>query len=687
MNGRVVATVVAKELRETLRDRRTLVMMVVIPVFLYPVLLVAMQQALIFGQQALASRAAEVAVVGGTDARLVEFMGRDSALRLVPAGADAEGRLRRGELEALVVLPASASGAGDGTGEVEVLFDASADRSQRARELVQARLTAWGDTLLARRLAERGLPPAFAEPLAVRSRSVATAEKLGGYALGRFLPMILVLMTILGAFYPAIDLAAGEKERGTLETLLTAPVPPREIVAGKFLAVALIGLAAAALNLGSMLLTFQSGVFQLSQALEISFRLPLSSVLLVMAGLVPLAVLFAAVFLGVSVRAQSFKEAQNALTPVYLASILPIFLASMPGIEFTPLMALVPVGGVAMLFRALLSGDATWLPSLLALGSTTAYAGLALLFAARSFGREEVLFGGGSGEERPGRGWRERLRRPAAGERRLPLPGESLALIGATALLFFYLAPRLVVAHGETGILVATTLLIGAPAVLFATRGPFATAATLGLRRPSARTVAAALLIALGGVPIGWGLGWLQLQWLEVPAELFGALGKLVTAGDLGRFAWLLLVVALAPAVAEELAFRGVLFNGLAARMPKWRTILLSAAIFGAFHLSYETVIRFLPTAWIGLLMGYVAWHSRSTPATILMHFVNNGLAVVIVSTPALRALVFQGNAPWWPLVIAAPLVLAAGVWLLPKGGEDGDAGTRRGAGAVNAAV
>jgi sodium transport system permease protein len=670
VSGRTILLVLAKELRETLRDRRTLVMMVVIPVFLYPVLLVVMEQAMIFGQRSLRERPSRVAVAGGPDPELVAFLSRDSSLRVAPAGRDPAASLRGGEVEAVVVLPPAPAEEGR-TATVRLLFDRSADRSRHAQEVVERRLSVWGDTLLARRLAGRGLPATFAQPLVVADSSVASAEEVGGYALGQFLPMILVLMTILGAFYPAIDLAAGEKERGTLETLLTAPVPAREIVAGKFAAVALVGLAAAALNLGSMLLTFQSGLFKLSRALDISFTLPLSSVLLVLAGLVPLAVLFAAVFLGLAVRAQSFKEAQNALTPVYLASFVPIILASMPGIEFTPLMALLPVGGVAFLFRGLLAGNAPLVPSLLALGATVLYAVLALLFAARSFGREEVLFGAGAGEERPRRSLRERLRRPAPGARRVPSPGEAFALVGVVGLLFFYLAPRLMAALGERGVLASTVLLIGLPTVLFAVAGPFDARRTLGLRPVAPRTLLAAVLVGLGGMPLGWAVALLQVKLLrlEVPREMMGALEKLVTADDAARFAWLLVLVALAPAVCEELAFRGVLLRGLARRMGAWRTILLSAVVFGAFHLSYETAIRFVPTAWLGLLLGYVAWHTRSTLPTMLMHFLNNGLVVVLVSVPALRSFVFPGGGdmPSVPLLVAAPFVLGLGIWLLPR--------------------
>jgi sodium transport system permease protein len=672
-----VRLVLAKELRETLRDRRTLVMMVVIPIFLYPLLFVVIEQVALLGQRNLKARVANVAVVGAEANGLAAFLARDGALHVTPRTGVPARELQAGTVDAAVVAW-GAPGDSSGTGRVRVLYDASRDASRHAREVVDARLAAWSDSLLARRLERQGLPATFAKPLAVADTSVASARKLGGYTLGRFLPMILILMTVLGAFYPAIDMAAGEKERGTLETLLTAPVPAREIVAGKFAAVSAIGFAAAALNLASMLLTFQSGLFQVTRAAGLDFRLPAGSIVLVLAMMVPLAVLFSALFLGLAVRAQSFKEAQNALTPVYIASIIPVFLATMPGIEFTALMAVVPVGGVAFLFRELLSGTAPLVPSALALLSTSAYAALALVLAARAFGREEVLFGTGSGEA-AAEPWSARLRRwrtrgasASADEDRVPTVGEAAAFIAGVAVLFFYLAPQAAAAFGERGIPLSTVLLLGLPAVVFARTGPYDWRRTLGLRAPGWRTMAAAVLIALGGIPLGWALGWLELRFVNVPKELFGQLAKLTMAPDLPRMLWLLLIVAVLPGICEELVFRGVLLQSLSARWEGWRAIVVSAAVFGAFHLSFETVLRFLPTMWIGLLMGYVVWHSRSTFASMAMHALSNGLAVVVISAPPAvsRVLMGPGDSPNWLLVALGPFVIAAGVALLPKRGE-----------------
>lgn len=763
MRWKTVRTVLAKELRETVRDRRTLFMMLVLPTLLYPAILVLVQQLAIFGQRQLSAEPAKVAVAGA-DAGLVRFLDADSSIRVFGAESATVASVREGRVEAAVVVgaarpaesvaggsapaglgqggsgsagppstgsasagsasagspsagsgqdgsgqaasPSAASttrgsasaapgrggsspaesasaasgsggspaderaGADAGTREARILFDASDDRSRRAQELAARRLDAWGDSLLAVRLRGAGLPASFAAPLAVADSSVATAEEAGGYALGRFLPLILVMMTLLGAFYPAIDMAAGEKERGTLETLLTAPVPASEIVAGKFAAVALIGLAAAVANLASMLLTFQSGIFRFGTVTQIRFTLPAGAALLVFVALIPLSVLFAATFLGLAVRAQSFKEAQNALTPAQLAATLPLFVVTLPGIDFTPALAVVPVVGVAMFFRELMSGGAPLAQSVLAVLATIVYAGVALVFAARSFGREEVLFGGGSGDAASGGGaWANRLRGWRAAERGVPLPAEAMVFIAAVALLYFHVGTRLQGGgNGETGLLISQWLLLGGVAVAFASLGPYDVRKTLALRAPQPRALAAAAMIALGGIPVGWAIVWLEMQLFEGGnLQSMSYLQEMLTATDTRRALWLLFVAAVTPAVCEELVFRGVLLQSLSREERAWRAVLLSAAVFGAFHLSFESALRFLPTAWIGLLMGWVVWHSRSLFASMLMHFLNNAFVVVLLWQPAVQRLAFRGEELSWPTVLGGAVLLALGLALLPR--------------------
>ncbi len=653
-----------KELRETLRDRRTLLMMVAVPVLLYPVLLIVSEQLLLFGQRALEAEPSPVAIVGDAPAALVEIVDSHESLTLVSIESSALEALRTDVVTAVAIVDAASEP--DGTRAVTLLYDAASDRSQRGREELARALDEWADTLLAARLTGRGLPATFALPLSVSDSSVALPAEMGGYTLGRILPLLLVVITLLGAFYPAIDLAAGEKERGTLETLLTAPVPAGAVVTGKFLTVALIGIVAAALNLGSMLLTFQTGALQVTELLGIEVSLPLRSVIVIFLALIPLAVLFASLFLGLAVRSASFKEAQNALTPVYMVVLIPAMLPIFPGISFGPLLAVTPVAGVSFLFRDVMAGDATWLLGALVLGSTTLYAAASLAFAARAFGNERVLFGDGGAADVPTTSWLERLR-ALPRTSRVPEPGVALGFVAMIAVLFFYGGIRLQLGFGERGLLVAEWLLLLVPAVLFVLIGRFDAVRTLSLRPPGPRGLAAGVVLVAGALPMVWLIGWLQSFVLPIPYELLEGLEELMTATDLNRLLWLLLLLAITPAVCEEIVFRGVLLGGTRSLDP-WRMILLNGVVFGAFHLSFETVIRFLPTATLGALIAWAVWRTGSIWVGVVMHFANNATLVVLTSTPFLRERFSDPEAapPLWLVPLGAALFLG-GARLLPR--------------------
>jgi len=680
--------VCAKELRETLRDRRTLLMMVVVPVLLYPVLLIVMEQLLLFGMRNLEEEASPVALTGEIPVELVALVEADSTIRIVAIHGDVEEALRADSITAAVVVGPPA--APDGSLAVTVVHDATSDRSDQGRDRLIRVIGAWRDSLLLQRLEARGLARTFAQPLAVADSSIARPEEVGAYTMGRLLPLLLVVITLLGTFYPAIDLAAGEKERGTLETLLTAPVPPRAIVAGKFVTIALIGVIAASLNFGSMLLTFQTGVLQLTDTIGVGVSMPLRSVLVIFVALVPLAVLFGSLFLGIAVRSSSFKEAQNALTPVYMLVLVPAMLPIFPGIDFGPILAVTPVAGVSFLFRDLMTGDAELLLGALVLVWTTFYAVAALAFAARAFGSERVLFGDGDEDSSaalsdrhtdtasgPRAGAPSRLRAVTRlGPRTATVPGHRTALlfVAVVAVFFFWGGVRLQVRLGEQGLLVAQWLLLFVPAVVFVALR-FDPVSTLSLAPPRPLHLVGGAVLIAGALPLVWVVGWLQTFVLPVPWELLEGLEELVRADSPTRLAWLLLLLAVTPAFCEEVVFRGILLSGTRAFAP-WRMIALNAVVFGAFHLSFQTVIRFLPSAVLGAVIAFAVWKTASIWVGILMHFLNNATIVLLASLPALgeRFADPQAGPPLW-MVPVAGIAFVAGLRILhdtapPKRGD-----------------
>ena len=244
----------------------------------------------------------------------------------------------------------------------------------------------------------------------------------------------------------------------------------------------------------------------------------------------------------------------------------------------------------------------------------------------------------------------------------IPRPEQAIAFVAFVAVLFLYGGVRLQVRFGEAGVLAAEWLLLFLPMLIFIRAGGFDGRVTLSLNRPSGRGLLGALLLIGGATPAAWFVGWLQTFVLPIPWEVLEGLEEIITADSLGRLVWLLLLLAITPAFCEEFVFRGVLLGGTRALAP-WKFILLNGLVFGAFHLSFETVIRFLPTASLGIVIAWAVWRTGSILTGVLMHLINNATIVVLVSTPHLRDAFIDPEAPppLWLLPFAV-VALPAGI-------------------------
>ena len=236
----------------------------------------------------------------------------------------------------------------------------------------------------------------------------------------------------------------------------------------------------------------------------------------------------------------------------------------------------------------------------------------------------------------------------------VPEPATVLGFVALVAAIFLLGGIPLQVRLGESGLLAAQWLLLFAPAALFVGLGGFDVGRTLSLRLPSAHGLLGGVVLIAGAAPLVWVIGWLQTFVLPIPRELHEGLQELVTAETPTRLVWLLLILAVTPAICEEIVFRGVLLGGTR-RLEPWRLVLLNGVVFGAFHLSFETVFRFLPTATLGIVIAWAVWRTGSVWVGALMHFLNNATIVVFASTPNLRGALSAPEAP-------PPL------WLVPLG-------------------
>jgi sodium transport system permease protein len=258
---------------------------------------------------------------------------------------------------------------------------------------------------------------------------------------------------------------------------------------------------------------------------------------------------------------------------------------------------------------------------------------------------------------------------------RVPSPAAAVFFVAGVAVLFVSGGLGLSAWLGEPGVVTSEWLLLFVPALLFVRFGGYDPAATFLLGRPAARSLAAGALLVVGATPVAWGIGWLQGFVLPVPPEMEEALRALVTAHSPGRLAWLLLAVALTPALCEEAVFRGVLLSSTR-QLPPWRAVLLNGVVFGAFHLSFESPVRFLPTAWVGIVIAWGVLRSGSIWTGVLMHLLNNASIVLLASAPFLSGLVTDPDAPPPLWLVATGIVsLAAGAELLGDAPERGARG------------
>ncbi len=452
-------------------------------------------------------------------------------------------------------------------------------------------------------------------PVRLLRANTEVTEGTPALSMATLVPLILILMTITGAVYPAIDLTAGERERGTLEILVAAPVPRLALLFAKYLAVLAVAMLTAVINLAMMLLTLQLNGLT-SQVFK-DTGITVELVLQLLALLVLFATFFSAVLLALTSFARSFKEAQAYLIPLMLVSLAPGVIAMMPGLRLQGVLAVTPLMNIVLLARDLADGKAAVGPSAVVIVSTLVYALAAITIAVRIFGAEAVLYS----EQK---GWSDLLRRPAQARPNATVAGALLCL--AMLLPIYFVIVSMVPAGPQARLIyvgVGTLLMFAGMPLAACLMGRITVVSSLQLERPRWHAWLAALLLAVAAVPAVFyvmlglrdgGLFFLdeqKLSQLNVQGLPFQrmpglAIGMLALAG-----------------LAEELFFRGFLFSALRGHTGKRLTIVGSAVLFGLFH--FVTVFdRLIPSTLMGLLLGYVCWQTRSVWPGMLLHALYN---------------------------------------------------------------
>lgn len=507
-------------------------------------------------------------------------------------------------------------------GDYEIQYRMNDPASERALQVVERAFSAFNNASARSMLGGKHDAPI---------RLVATPVSLpSNYAdmLATMIPLVLVLMTMAGAVYPAIDLTAGERERGTMEALVVSPTPSYFLLLAKYSAVVTVSLLTALANLLAMTITlWASGM---GRVIFGQATLSVAMVGQVLALLILFTTFFSALLLAITSFARSFKEAQAYLIPVMLLALTPGVLSLLPGIRFTNLMATIPLVNIVLLARQLLTDSVEWNTALVAVICTGIYAATALAVASRLFGSDASMQGSQGS-------WRDLLRRPASTSD-YPTP-DQMAMTMAVLFPMYFVASSVLPGTSEAmstrlaiAALVSFTLILGLPVIVsWFRRLNFQTTFRLYKGTEQQWMMWLPAVVTLG------------LSTWTIAHEVFFYSQKLIGTidakqlGDVAKFAnqlrelplvFVLFVFAITPAVCEEFFFRGFVLGSLN-RLSTVMAVVVSSILFGLMHVLTSNVLmieRFLPTALIGVLLAVIALRTGSIWPGMIFHAIHNGL-------------------------------------------------------------
>ena len=725
MNWNNVKLIFAREIRDQLRDRRTMFMIFVLPILLYPLL----GMSLLLVTQFVQESPSKVLLIGadnlpgdpqlvGEDGfreslfsspearKLLLLESRNDPLLIADGASEPSVESEASEpppvMKAMATREMDLHGYDlvlyfprdfdvrlqefrdrlkqrDGGNETpapipspQLFFDKSKDKSNLAHRRVDQMLRLWRDEIGADNLVQSKLPATVTRPFLLSDDNVAADGHSDTSLWSKILPFVLLIWALTGAFYPAIDLCAGEKERGTLETLLSSPAERSEIVMGKLFTIMAFSIATAVLNLAGMALTGKLLMSQFS-GLEGMIDIgppPMIALAWLPLALLPMSALFSALCLALAAFARSTKEGQYYLMPLMLITLPLTILPMTPTFELNLGNSLIPVAGMMLLMRETIQGNyheaARYVAPVLAV--TLVCCWFAVRWAVDQFNRESVLFR--EGERVDVGNWiRHKLRD------RGPTPTALEALLCGVILLVirFYAMSSMKQPDSFVGFAVSSAVmqiaLIATPAMLMAVMLTSSLRRTLLLSKPALLTLPAAVLLAVALHPGVLALG-------EVVKSVFNTSAQMDEVNEM--FAkimaedpniWMvLLVIAVLPAICEEIAFRGFILSGLRHLGHKWQAIAISSIFFGVAHMMVQ---QSLMAALAGIVIGYVAVQSGSLLPCIMFHMTHNALAVVagnLRENPSFEWLFDTGAAAdiayqWWIVALGAGIAAALLLW------------------------
>jgi sodium transport system permease protein len=405
MSGNKVFSIFGKEMKDMMRDRRTMISMIVIPALAIPLLIFVMTSFSMSKMRQAQEAEKTIAIVGlsaGSELyRAIEETGVNIVLNDTLQSTPEIMVLDKKLDLAVVFSPGFEDGidaflADESETQPEVVlhFNESRLLSGTSMRLVKQALLDQRDIRLEEFLTTKGLRADILRPFNLWQTNVMPPEQQAGSELGRIIAYIVMILMLTGSAYPALDLTVGEKERQTLETLLVTPAGRSDIVIGKFLTILVISLLATLITIISLTVTMtQAGSLMGEASALLDFRISPQVILVVLLFMVPVGMFFSALLMTVGIYARTMKEGQSYSQPLFMLMILPAAMSMMPGMELSLKTIFMPVVNSSLVIRELFMQNWNILPTAAAVfGINLAMAAVLLAVVYKMFHRESVLF-------------------------------------------------------------------------------------------------------------------------------------------------------------------------------------------------------------------------------------------------------------------------------------------------------
>lgn len=382
-----IMTVLNKEFKDTLRDRRTLITAVLLPSIIFPLLFMGMTEMETNRMEEEATKKLDIALVNTTD-DFTEVMSADTSLVLKSnyTAKTAKTAIQADELDAALIWSKDEN---ENAGKLRFFYKAS-HTATYARVMQQVSVIE--NKMVQSRVAKLDINPEVLTPFAVAQEDVTTENEEMAALIGSVLPLIFIIFCFVGCMYPAIDLITGEKEKGTIETLLTVPASRFEILIGKMLTIAIMGLMSATMTICGIYLSvslFSDATSEMAGS--IGEILNWKSILLLCGMLIPLSIFFAGLLSAIVVRAKTFKESQSRVTPITFLVSAPAIIAMGPEVNLNWENVWIPVYNMAVSIEQIMDGTIQIQHYLVIVLTLCLVAFAAIYYSVKQFSKESMI--------------------------------------------------------------------------------------------------------------------------------------------------------------------------------------------------------------------------------------------------------------------------------------------------------